>query len=207
LESKIRAETFGAEMSEMNDENPLQELLNDVISSLEPLEARSYAIYEFLRAKGIAADEDFAPFLEQAANASNVRWRAFRVRAESLLASAVRSLDKEFQANERRAEKAEQEEWQETPESVHNNNTMESDPAAEKQSGADGDGDSKSEAKVNGSQTPEPETWSQKEKPAASDRETPQGRPKEIKIDEPGGRENSTADEQPIQTGTKKDAA
>src|SRR5262249_7606230 len=57
-------------MSETINENPLQELLNEIISSLEPLEARSDAIYQFLKAKGVVTDEDFAPFLEQAANAS-----------------------------------------------------------------------------------------------------------------------------------------
>jgi hypothetical protein len=76
-------------MSESMNENPLHELLDEMISSLEPLETRIEAVYQFLKAKGMAADEELAPYLEQAGNASNVRWRAFRVRAESLMASAM----------------------------------------------------------------------------------------------------------------------
>jgi hypothetical protein len=99
-------------MPEIKDDNPLQELLDQMISSLEPIEARSDAIYQFLKAKGLVTDKDFAPFLEQGANASNVRWRAFRVRAESLIAGAMKTLEKESNT-ERPAEKAQATESQE----------------------------------------------------------------------------------------------
>jgi hypothetical protein len=117
-------------MSEIKDENPLQELLNAIISSLEPLEARSEAVYQFLKAKGVAIDKDFAPFLEEAANASNVRWRAFRVRAEALIAGAMKERKKESKAEQselesesRKAqatesEKAESQETQDDPEAT-----------------------------------------------------------------------------------------
>ena len=62
------------------DESTVNEILDELLSSLEPLEAQNTVILHFLKAKGIATDEDLAPFLEQATNASNVRWRVFRLR-------------------------------------------------------------------------------------------------------------------------------
>src|ERR1700692_3846287 len=64
-----------------------EEILNDLIPSLEALEMKSAAVLEFLKKEGIATDEKLAPYLEQAASASNVRWRAVRVRMERLLSS------------------------------------------------------------------------------------------------------------------------
>ncbi len=70
------------------DPNITREILDDLIPSLEALEARSTAVLEFLKHEGIATDEKLAPYLEQAANASNVRWLGVRVRVERLLSSA-----------------------------------------------------------------------------------------------------------------------
>jgi hypothetical protein len=64
------------------------EILDDLIPSLESLEAKSTAVLEFLKKEGIANDEKLAPYLEQAATASNIRWLAVRVRMERLLSSA-----------------------------------------------------------------------------------------------------------------------
>jgi hypothetical protein len=64
-----------------------EEILNDLIPSLEALETKSAAVLEFLKNEGIATDEKLAPYLEQAAGASNVRWLAVRVRMERLLSS------------------------------------------------------------------------------------------------------------------------
>ncbi|HZZ16958.1 MAG TPA: hypothetical protein VFE08_13465 [Candidatus Sulfotelmatobacter sp.] len=75
------------------DEQIIQDILAEVFSALEPLDAQSAAILQFLRAKGLATDDELAPFLEQARNASNVRWLAARVRIGSLLNSALKSVD------------------------------------------------------------------------------------------------------------------
>src|SRR5712671_2535246 len=73
------------------DEKIIQDILTDVFSSLEPLDAQCDAILQFLKAKGLATDKELAPFLEQARNASNVRWLAARVRIASLLSSALKT--------------------------------------------------------------------------------------------------------------------
>jgi transcription initiation factor IIE alpha subunit len=54
------------------DENLVQEILDALFSSLEGLETRTMAILQFMKDKGLATEEEL---VEQAANASNVRWR------------------------------------------------------------------------------------------------------------------------------------
>jgi hypothetical protein len=73
--------------------NIVQEILHDLFSSLEALETQNTAILEFLKDKGIGTDEEFAPHLEQAGKASEVRWRAVRVRADYLFSSAIKAAE------------------------------------------------------------------------------------------------------------------
>ncbi|HLK53943.1 MAG TPA: hypothetical protein VKU42_10835 [Candidatus Angelobacter sp.] len=70
----------------MNTE-PIKEVLNELFSHLERLETQNDAILQFLKEKKRVTDKQMAPYLEQAGNASNVRWRAARVRIEHLLSS------------------------------------------------------------------------------------------------------------------------
>jgi hypothetical protein len=76
------------------DEDVVQQIIDEVFSSLEPLDAQGSALTEFLKAKGIATDEELAPFLKQAGNASSVRWLAAKVRIKSLISSAMKDDDK-----------------------------------------------------------------------------------------------------------------
>jgi hypothetical protein len=68
----------------MNDE-AMKEVLNELFSHLEKLETQNEAILQFLKEKKRVTDKQLAPYLEQAGNASNVRWRAARVRIERML--------------------------------------------------------------------------------------------------------------------------
>jgi hypothetical protein len=68
----------------MNNE-AMKEILNDLFSHLERLETQSEAILQFLKEKKRVTEKQLAPYLEQAANASNVKWRAARVRIDHLL--------------------------------------------------------------------------------------------------------------------------
>ena len=77
----------------MDENNIVQEILHDLFSSLEALETQSTAIVQFLKDKGIATDEELASHLEQAGDASSVRWRGVRVRADYLFASAVKAAE------------------------------------------------------------------------------------------------------------------
>lgn len=71
------------------------ELLNELGLSLEKLETQQGALMQFLKDKGIASDEQLAPYLKQAGDAADVRWRAARVRLERLISKAA---EKEEQA-------------------------------------------------------------------------------------------------------------
>lgn len=75
------------------DEEIVLQILDELLSFLEPLDTQSSALVQFLKAKGVATDEELAPFLEQAGNASSVRWRGARVRIGGLIASAMRNAE------------------------------------------------------------------------------------------------------------------
>lgn len=72
----------------MNEEI-LKQIFDELISSLEPLEAQNAALVQLLKAKGLATDADLKPFLGQAANTASVRWLGVRVRTDALLDKAL----------------------------------------------------------------------------------------------------------------------
>lgn len=64
---------------------PIKEILDELFSLLESLEAQSLALTQFLKDQGIATDKKMAPYLDRAGNASSVKWRAARARMQYLL--------------------------------------------------------------------------------------------------------------------------
>lgn len=77
-----------------------QELLHELGSSLETLETKQEALLQFLKDKGMVSDDQLRPYLDRAGNASDVRWRAVRVRLEHLL-SAENKEEQTFAEKER----------------------------------------------------------------------------------------------------------
>jgi hypothetical protein len=73
----------------------VKELLNELGTSLESLETQQGALFQFLKDKGIVSDNQMVPYLDQAGNASSIRWRATRLRLERVFSTAA---DKEEQA-------------------------------------------------------------------------------------------------------------
>jgi hypothetical protein len=71
-----------------------EEILDEFLPSFEALETQTEAIVQFLKDKGIATDEQLAPYLGKARNASTVRWRAARLRTNRLFATAFNAANK-----------------------------------------------------------------------------------------------------------------
>ena len=88
------------------DTAPLKEIFEELFSSLEHLEAQSTAALEFLKAEKRGSDKKLEPILQQAAEASNVRWRAARLRIERLLSEIERQEEK-AEAQKKEAEQIE----------------------------------------------------------------------------------------------------
>jgi predicted transcriptional regulator len=85
----------------MNSE-AVKEVLDTLFSHLEKLETQTEGIMQYLKEKKKVTDAQLAPYLEQAGKASNVRWRAARVRIEYLIAGAEREEEKQREAESER---------------------------------------------------------------------------------------------------------
>ncbi len=111
------------------DDKLLQQVFEELLPSLEALDTKCAAILQFLKTKGIATDDELAPYFEQAGNASSVRWRAARVRINHLLSTP--------QAEEKDKGKQSGEASEKSPE-----------PSAKKSTGAEGEKPEKDEGEL-----------------------------------------------------------
>ena len=82
----------------------IDEILEELSSTLQKVESQSAAVLELIKDKGIVREEELAPYLERASAASSVRSRATRVRLAALLAGLDKS---ELQAKEHDMEEKE----------------------------------------------------------------------------------------------------
>jgi hypothetical protein len=72
------------------------QFLDELFSALENLETQSAGVVQFLKDKGLATDDELASYLEAAAGASEVRWRAARLRMDALFAAAIKDAEEDF---------------------------------------------------------------------------------------------------------------
>lgn len=114
------------------DQAIVQQIVDELLYSLEPLETQNQALLQFLKAKGIATDEELAPFLEQAGNASNIRWRAVRVRTAALISSAMKPAEQPSQTAPA-TDMQHQPESKKNPEKENTDNEKSQKPEARKQ--------------------------------------------------------------------------
>jgi hypothetical protein len=130
-------------------ENPVEEVLKDLFRYFELLETESRAIRQFLKENGIATDEKLAPYLEQAANASNVKWRAATVRMERLFAVAAQPAETQVEkiGNKEAGEQKRGEDLKGSVAAGEQQNAMKSDEAGASRTGAEGPSDKEAVAR------------------------------------------------------------
>ena len=75
-----------------------QKIMDEIFPHLETIETQSAAILELLKDRGIATEQELAPYLEQAGRASNVRWLTTRLRIEHTLSQMKWDLEKAHEA-------------------------------------------------------------------------------------------------------------
>ncbi len=88
----------------------LKEILSELFALLEAQETTSAALLQLLKDQGIASDEKLSTYLDQAGRASNVKWRAARMRMEYLLTPIQKETadkDKSKQAESKEAQSKE----------------------------------------------------------------------------------------------------
>jgi hypothetical protein len=103
------------------DQNVVQEMLHELFASLEALDTQTSAIRQLLKDKGIATEQELAPYLEQAGNASGVRWLAMRVRIDYLLSSAIKPAEQDAKNTKK-----------DSPQPAENKDRKEANAAADK---------------------------------------------------------------------------
>lgn len=139
------------------DETALQEILDELFSALEALETQNEAMLQFLKNRIGVSDEEFAPFLERAARASNVRWRATRVRVNHLLSKAPNPPKVSRETSNSAIEtKKDRQVVQQSPEEQKDSGEQESTPEKpEQDSKAEGDKDAPRQASDSNPRTEE----------------------------------------------------
>ena len=85
------------------DSDIIEEILDEFDSVFQSADTGTAAL-RVLKEKGIANDAELAPYLEAAATASSVKWRATRLRLARLLESAAKSMEDELTEKQEKAQ-------------------------------------------------------------------------------------------------------
>ena len=85
------------------DSQVIEEILDELDGIFQNADTGAAAL-RLLKDKGIVNDDELAPYLEQAATASSVKWRAARLRLARLLESAAKSVEDELTEKQRKAQ-------------------------------------------------------------------------------------------------------
>jgi hypothetical protein len=88
---------------------PFKEIFDQLFTLLEGLETQTIALQQFLNDERIATDQKLAPYLERAASASNVKWRAARLRMEYLFSPMQMKMAEETSEEKKSPEKRSEE--------------------------------------------------------------------------------------------------
>jgi hypothetical protein len=88
----------------------IKQVLDELFTLLETMEAQSIAILQFLKDQKISSDERLSPYLDQASKAASVKWRAARVRMDYLFSSTENKPRVSDEAKEKAAESKKAEE-------------------------------------------------------------------------------------------------
>jgi hypothetical protein len=99
-------------------DNPVQDVLNELFPYFERLEAQSAAVLQLLVEKGIVSNDELERYLSQASTASDIKWRAARVRMARLMTPPTGDYEKKPKSGESQASGPSQDKPQETPENL-----------------------------------------------------------------------------------------
>jgi hypothetical protein len=114
------------------DDKIAQLILDELFSSLEALETQSGAMLQFLKDKGIAADNELVLYMEQAGMASSVKRRAARMRINYLVSAITNPPKKAVETEPAKAEEKSQKQKPEAIAEQSHGKSQEDTPEAEK---------------------------------------------------------------------------
>ena len=172
----------------MNNTASIQEVFNELFTHLEKLETMSEGVLLYLKEKKRVTDKQLAPYMERAGNASNVKWRAARVRVERLLTARDEENNTEESVNVR-PEIARAEQGQKANKQDEKKQSHEQGGAQAKEQSTDAQVASPElEAAVQGNTKPEPE---RKKKVDTKDKNQTSGSHAEAAVSEKGDKQSS----------------
>jgi hypothetical protein len=129
----------------------IKEVLSELFALLETQETNSTAVLQLLKDQGIASDEKLSTYLDQAGRASNVRWRAARMRMEYLLTPTQKQTSENNKSKEAQPKEAQPKEMSSSAEEDKGKNQRQEDGNEKKEAQAE----AKSAGNTNAQESPD----------------------------------------------------